>query len=228
VLSLPWAAPEAEAQQTKIAPERQLFGSWHGAGGDWTLVLGTDKSAVMEVGLTTNQGKSIDWRRGTFSLYRGAWTLHVRDVDRRESVYAIVPLSADELNLIDVGGKYTRFFRTRETNFKRITGRWLGPGSDSNLNISDDRVAVLEVGVGQQFGPFSEIRAGTVSVHNGFWTMTVRKVEVGKTEPAPENTYAIISHAPYEMSLVDSKGNVLKFHRLGEPFEALAPGLGHI
>jgi len=220
-----WASRHVEAQESKVAPARHLYGSWHGAGGDWTLQLGTDKSAIMEAGLTTNGGKAVDWRRGTFAFNHGAWTLRVRDIDRREYVYAIVSVGPDEMNLIDTSGKYTRFFRTHETTLKAIAGRWTGPGSDYNLITNNDRSASLEIGIAKGFGPFSEVRTGNMDVHDGYWTLTVRRVDATKNEPGPTQSYAIISHTPYQLSLVDAKGNVLKFHRLGEPFEALVPGL---
>ncbi len=209
-----------------MTPERHLFGSWHGAGGDWTLRFGSDKSAVMETGLTKHDGKSIDWRRGTIAVQRGAWTLRVKDIDRREYTYGILSLGPEELNLIDNSGVYIRFFRTHDTVQKALVGRWLGPGSDYTLILNSERFSTLEIGVGQGFTALSEVRAGIFSMHDGFWTLTVRKVDATKNEPGPAHTYAVISHTPYEMSLVDSKGNVLKFHRLGEPFESLTTGLG--
>src|SRR5262245_36737255 len=133
-----YSSPAADAQATKLTPERHLFGSWHGAGGDWTLRFGSDRSAVMETGLTKNDGKSIDWRRGTIAVKRGAWTLQVKDIDRREYTYGILSLGPDELNLIDNAGAYIRFFRTRDTVQKALVGRWLGPGSDYTLILNTE------------------------------------------------------------------------------------------
>ena len=46
--------------------------------------------------------------------------MHVRDIDRKEYVYAIISLGPDELNLLDLSGKFVRFFRTRWMHVVRI------------------------------------------------------------------------------------------------------------
>lgn len=205
------AAREADA---KLCPERQLVGAWHGAGGDWSLRLNPDKTAVLEVGLTLNHGRDIDWRRGTFGIVRGGWVITVRDIDRHEFVYAIVSHNPDQLSLIDVGGHYIEFSRTHSIDFKALQGRWLGPGDDYSLLLNADRSATLEIGVSKGFGQFSEVRTGTFSMRDGFWTLTVQTANVAKDAPTRDYNYAIISHNPNEFSLLDIKGNLLRFHRI--------------
>jgi len=197
-----------------LPPLRHIMGNWHGAAGDWTLRLNPDRTAVMEVGITWNHGRSTDWRRGTFNVVRGAWVVTVRDIDKHEFVYAIVSHDADRLSLIDVGGHYTAMSRTREATFKELQGRWLGPGDDYNLVLNPDRSAVLDIGVSKGFGQFSEVRTGTFSMKDGFWTLTAQTANAPKNTEAKEFTYAIISHNANELSLLDAKGNLLRFHRI--------------
>jgi hypothetical protein len=208
--------PDSAAREpdAKLAPERQLIGAWHGAGGDWSLRLNPDKTAVMQVGLTINHGKDIDWRRGTFSVLRGAWVVTVRDIDKHEFVYSVVSHNPDQLSLIDVGGHYIEFSRTRDLTLQLLQGRWLGPGADYTLVLNGDRSATLEIGVSKGFGQFSEVRTGTFTLRDGFWTLKVQTVNVAKNAEAREYTYAIISHNANEFSLLDVKGNLLRFHRV--------------
>jgi hypothetical protein len=89
----------------------------------------------------------------------------------------------------------------------------MGPGGDYMLLLNSDRSAVLEVGVGKGFGVFSEVRTGSFMQHDGFWTLTVKTPDT-KSGPGREYVYAIVSHSATDLSLLDDRGNLVKFHKI--------------